>query len=246
MNQVGIEEPYTSPLFKRCRGREGALAFFQQCLDADNSEAFFQQGMVSSVVTAFNRRIWLPDDILKFATDTNSNHIKCCLLFGLNNQAAYFGEGNLEQGVNNLERAAKLGHKVAAYAVGLIHVCCGPVDKQHEGMDLIHCVKACTGARIFSVRLRLHQFQRFINWHQLAKWHRPNCRRKPIGCARACIYLHGRCPRRCPWKAPAYLTEDNDDILECVACSAEYESDFFRSLFRWLMCNEKYLLSVNA
>ncbi len=221
-----------SPLFKQCRGREGALGFFQQCLDSDNSEACFQQGMVSSVVTSCNRRLSLFHYIVTFATDTNSNHMKCCLVFGVNKQAEYFVEGKIEQGVTNLERAAKLGHKVAAYAVGLIHVCCGPDDKKHEGMALIHCVKACTGSRIFSVRLRLHQFQRFMNWHHLGKWHRPNCQTRPIGCARACIYLYGRCPRRCPWKEPAYLTEDNEDIVECVACSAEYESRFFRSLFR--------------
>ncbi|GAB4848096.1 hypothetical protein Ancab_002760 [Ancistrocladus abbreviatus] len=125
----------------------------------------------------------------------------------------------VEEGIENLERAASLSHKGAAYALGIILLCSGDEACKQKGMKLINDLKS----KLVDCRRKLRDVVRMIfgirNDNIL--------RNKPTF---YCMQVRHKKCMICPWKAKDYEDDEVDNLL-CEGCRCNREIKFFHE---WL------------
>ncbi|EOY22887.1 hypothetical protein QQP08_010160 [Theobroma cacao] len=127
----------------------------------------------------------------------------------------HFSFARVEEGLNCLNSAAKVGHLGASYVLGVILLCTEEPDQEQDGRRLLKLEKSKKGVR--ESRKKLNDTIRNIWLNNLLEG-KPNC-----------------CPMRDQHRRRRGWPSDNEDDVDCEACGCDLEVIFVCNLLRGIL-----------
>ncbi|KAK8693041.1 hypothetical protein V6N13_070640 [Hibiscus sabdariffa] len=173
--------------------------FLDKCKRSGHPEALYREGVVCNKTLSY-----FPVS-MHAIINANDNTYQC--------QIGYFSFGKVEEGLNCLNNAAKVGHLGASYVLGVILLCVE--ETEEEGRRLLNYVKSESGIR--ESRKKLKDIVSVT-------WRKMSLKPKSNSCP-----MQGQHRRRGGWPG------DSDDEVDCEACGCHLEVIFVCSLLRGII-----------